>query len=104
MSETDGEDLVGTNGSVVRLTINHVVKAIRLLIPKEPIKTFTRLLCAISILLLPLCIAKPFGQLFHDAQRVVPERLNLYGQSTARRHNPITDFRIHPSQLHALFA
>src|ERR1043165_1199398 len=96
MREADGEDLVWTNGGVPALAINHIVKTTGLRIPEQFIKTRPRQLCAVSVLSLPLRLAKLCSQLFHDAQGVVPERLNLYGQSPSRRHDPIANLRVHP--------
>ena len=54
--------------------------------------------------LAPDFIAKARGEIFHDAQRVVPQRLNLHRLADARRHYPVADFGVHPGELHARFA
>ena len=48
--------------------------------------------------------AEPMGKAFHDAQGVVPQRLDLDGLTVLRRDHPIADFDVHPGQLHARFA
>src|SRR5690349_24096712 len=34
-----------------------------------------------------------------QAQRVVPERVDLHGFASPWRHHPVVDLRVHPSQL-----
>src|SRR6185503_13345728 len=42
--------------------------------------------------------AVPIGE---QAQRVVPERVDLDGLAASRRHDPLADLRIHPRELEA---
>ena len=46
----------------------------------------------------PLFVADPAADLFHDAQPVVPQRLNLDGFSRPGSDHPIPDFGIHPGE------
>ena len=39
------------------------------------------------------------GPLLHQAQRVVPERVDLDRLAAARRHDPVVDLRVHPGEL-----
>ncbi len=43
------------------------------------------------------------GEAGHDAQAVVPQRVDLYRLANPRRHHPIADFGIHPGKLHTRF-
>ncbi len=44
------------------------------------------------------------GERLHDAERVVPQGIDLHRLANARRHHPVIDLGVHPRQLHARFA
>src|SRR6266567_8089281 len=67
------------------------------------IETPTRHGRHISITLPPSLVGELVGQVFHDAKSVVPERLDFDRLATARRHDPVADLGVHPSELDAGF-
>ena len=44
------------------------------------------------------------GKVRHDAQRIIPEGVNLHRLADAGRDHPIIHFGIHPGKLHARFS
>src|ERR1043165_1589108 len=104
MRKADRKDLIRTNGSVLIVAVNRVIKTTRLFIPEPLVEARARALGQFSVSHTIRFIAKLCGQFPHDTERVVPERLNLYSKPAPRRHDPITDLRIHPGQLHSLLA
>src|ERR1043165_5709565 len=102
--QADGEDLIGTKRSVLPSSVNQVVEAARLPVPEARVETLTCARGHPGVLALVRYEAEPAGELFHRAQGVVPERLNLDGLAAPRRDDVVADLRVHPRQLHALRA
>src|ERR1700693_5384027 len=94
------ENLIGPNGGVGRAAIHDVVEVSALLVPEKSVEAQLSEGGHGAIALLVGLIAKGTSEILHDAERVVPERLNLNGLAATRGHDPIPDFGIHPGQLH----
>jgi hypothetical protein len=94
----------GTNGWIGRTAVYHVVQATKLFVPKEsieaPLRDRGHVVIAPSRSLAP----EPAGQVFHDAQRVLPESLYFDGFATTRRDHPVIDLGVHPRELGSRFA
>jgi len=102
--QTDRNYLVWSDRRVSSFTVYHIVKTTRLFIPKQLVETSARFVSHRAVLLLCVWLIESCGEVFHDAQGVVPKRLNLNRLSMTRRDYPVADFRIHPGQLHARLA
>src|SRR6266567_90659 len=98
------ENLIGTNRWVRRGAVRNVVQAASILVPEEAIKTPTRHRRHIAIPLRASFVFELLRKVFHDSQRVVPERLNLHGFSAARCNYPIANLGVHPCELNTGFA
>src|SRR4051812_37606120 len=104
MSQARGDDLIRANRSVARFSINNVVETARLFVPELLIETRAHARGRRAVLAPVVFKPELARETFHDAQGVVPERLNLDGLAGARRYLAARHPRVHPSQLHALFA
>src|SRR6202035_4309286 len=49
-------------------------------------------------------VLEPAGQVFHDAQCVVPKSLDFNGFTATRRYYPVADLCVHPCELDSHFA
>src|SRR5215831_8143194 len=104
MRQADGEYLIGTNGCIRRRTVGYVIKASRLVVPKQTVEAPTGHGRHVAITLLTCFVAKLSREIFHDAKRVVPKSLNLDRLAAARSHDPVANLGIHPGKLHSLLA
>jgi hypothetical protein len=102
--EAHCEDLVGADGWIGRTSIYHVVQATELFVPKKPVETPMRDRGHVAIAFSCSLIPEPEGQVFHNAQRVVPESLNFDRFAATRRYHPVADFGVHPRELDSQFA
>src|SRR5271169_6777374 len=98
MLECDRKDLVRPESSIVAvLAIDDIVQIAARRMPKAAIEGIARLV-RIGCEFLGfgvLCFTQPIRQ---QAERVVPERVDLDRLAAARGHHPIADFRIHPGE------
>src|SRR5689334_5890810 len=96
--QADCEDLVRADRRVWRRTVCHIVQTASVLVPKETIETPARDRCHVSVTLLTRLVPELAGQILHDAEGVIPERLDFNGLAAARRYDPVTDLGIHPGE------
>src|SRR5690242_19386138 len=89
MVQADGENLVWTNRSIRRTAVDNVIEALRVLVPENPIEGPAGESCQTGIFFPSFFIVKTRGQVFHDAQSVIPERLDLNWLAASRRHHPV---------------
>src|SRR5688572_4277316 len=96
MSQADGENLVRPNRTVFLITVDDVKQTVRFLVPEQMVEALTSVAGKLAEKGLRPAIAKPARELFHGAQSVVPESLNLNGFAMPRRDDPVSYFGIHP--------
>ena len=101
MKQADGENLVGPDGLVAAIAVDHVVETARGFVPELLAKTVPRAIGQLLVVCAGDVVPKAPRQVFHGAERVVPERLNLDGFAMPRRDHPIADLGVHPSELHS---
>ena len=99
--QAHGEDLVWTNGSIGRSTVDDVIEAPRVLVPENPVEGPAGKRRQAGIFLSPFPVAEARCEVFHDAQGVIPERLDLNRLSAARGHHPVANPGVHPGELRA---
>ena len=102
--EAHREDLVGADGWIGWTAVYHVVQATELFVPKEPVETPLRDRGQVAIALSRSFVPEPAGQVFHDAQRVVPESLDLNRFAPTRSYHPVADLGVHSRELDSQFA
>src|SRR6516165_7254316 len=99
MGQADCENLVRPDREVVALRrIEHVVET-ETIRTDEAAEAGPRLLG--ERIKHPTVAAEPGGEVKHGAERVVPEGVDLDRLAHPRRHDPVADLRVHPSQLDA---
>src|SRR5258705_1409828 len=103
VSQADGENLVWPNGAVFLITIDDVEQAARLLVPELSVEALERTTSKLPVESLCRIIPESAREIFHRAESVVPQRLNLDGFATPRRDDPISDLGVHPRQLNSGF-
>src|SRR5579864_1046700 len=101
MVQADGQNLVWPDGPVRRTSVDDVIEAPRILVPENPIEGPAGEICQAGIFFSQFFIAKTRGQVFYDAQSVIPERLDLNWLAASRRHHPVANFGVHPRELRA---
>src|SRR5882672_4122490 len=94
--QADGKDLIRTDRWIGRPVVHNVIETRVLFIPEKPVETLARNGCHPAIAFLFALVSKPAGEILHDAERIVPERLNLDWLPASRRHHPVADFGVHP--------
>src|SRR3984893_14002226 len=98
MLECDRKNLVRSESNVVTvLAIDDVVEIAACRVPKSAIEGIARLVrmgCEHVCFRVPR-FAQPIRQ---QAERIVPEGVDLDRLAAARGHHPIADFRIHPGE------
>src|ERR1700757_212641 len=102
--KADCEYLIRTDRWVWWSAVGDIVEAPGLLIPEEAVEAPAG---DVSHIAVPPCaglVAKPLSQVIHDAEGVVPQRLNLNRLSPPRCHHPIPDLCVHPGKLPPLLA
>ena len=98
MRQADGKDLVRTDAVVVAIrSVDHVVQALSVG-PHEPCEAGP---CDGGLGRERVRLAQHRGEFRHDAQRIVPQRVDLHRLADARRHHPIAHLGVHPGELHA---
>ena len=81
------------------LTVDDVVEVAAVVVPEALVERRPRGRCMLPELAagsLTLLLRDPAGQ---QAERVVPEGVDLDGLATARRHDPVVHLGIHPGEL-----
>src|SRR5947209_19121277 len=106
--ERDGEELVGPAGRVVPAlllpALDHVVEVAATLVPEALVEGAAAALGVRAEFLRRLLAAGLARPAFEQAERVVPERVDLDGLAAPRRHDPAVALRVHPRQLIAFRA
>jgi len=102
--QTHGENLIRSNGRVRRTTIHLVKQAADAFIPEQTIERPARDGSHLAIAVSSGIIAETLCEVFHDSQRVIPERLNLDRLAVSWRDYLVADLCIHPRELNARFA
>src|SRR5579864_290549 len=87
----NGKNLVGAQRSIVADAgrVNHVVAAVSLGIPKF-LKTLFRFVSKFFVAVERF--NEQAAKIGHRLERIDPKRINLYGFSRARSHDPIANF------------
>src|SRR5262249_44865060 len=98
------ENLIWTDGWVWGSTICNVIQASSLFIPEQAIETPAGHSRHVAVTLRASFVSKLLSEVLHDAERVVPKRLDFNGLSSSGGDYPITDLRIHPRELDSLLA
>src|SRR6185369_13873949 len=102
--QTDSKNLIGADGGVREVAVNHVIKTALFLVPEQAVEGPVRHGRHVAVAFLGSIVSKSEGEYFHDAERVVPKRLDLYWLAPTRSHNPVAHFGVHPGELNAGFA
>ena len=97
--QREGEELVGADRGIGAAGSEQIEEAAAVGIPK---------LCAEGVVDLVGAVVGVLAQfrrkMFHDFERVVPQRVDLDRFADPGRHYPVADLGVHPGQLHSLFA
>src|SRR5262249_28454763 len=104
IGQTDSEELVRPNGAIALSTVDDIIETVGRLIPEQAVKTGVCTCSHGAIALLAGAIVICLVQGLHNAQGVVPQRLNFHGLAIAWGYHPVTDSGIHPGKLHARFS
>src|SRR5947209_5707469 len=100
MSQRDGQQLVRSAGGVVAfLSIDYVVEVASFGIPETRVERLPRSLC-----LSRQAICRSGSKLrpepvSHEAQRVIPQCVDLHRLAPPGRHDPVANLGIHPGEL-----
>src|SRR5262245_21981157 len=100
IGQTDGKDLIRPDRAIALSAVDDVVQTAGRLVPKKAVNTGVCSFSHRARLLLTSGMAIRLCQRLHDAQGIVPQRLNFHGLTIAWGHYPVTDPRIHPGELH----
>src|SRR2546426_5461145 len=98
------EYLIRTDTSVRWSAVNNVIQIAALLIPQQAIEAPFRESNHAVVSLPRGFITQTSSNVLHNANRVVPERLNFHRLAASWRNNPLANLRVHPGQLHAWLA
>src|SRR5438067_796342 len=101
MRQTNGKDLIWADSRVRRPAIHYVIQAFSALIPEQLVETPVRERSHVAVTFASRFIAKSLCQIFHDPERVVPQRLDLHWLPGSRSDHPVANFGVHPGKLHA---
>jgi hypothetical protein len=102
VGQRHGEKLVGTQAEVVAVgAVQHVVAVAHLRVPET---AEARLRLRRQRLVDRFVLAKLARKVGHNAQRAVPERVDLHRLAGARRDHPVVHFGVHPGELHPFLA
>src|SRR5262249_39998102 len=104
IGQTDGKDLIRPDSTIALSTVDDIIETVGCLVPEQVGKTGVCTCSHGAIALLASGIAIRLRQGFHNAQSVVPQRLNFHGLAIAWSYHPVTDSGIHPGELHARFS
>ena len=85
----------------LRVAIHHVKETAGRFIPELPAKAIARPVRQLLVVRGIASFPEALRQIFHRAQGVVPERLNLDRLSAPRRDHPVAHLGVHPGQLHS---
>ena len=96
MRKADGEDLVGAQGAISVPVFDDVVEAAGRGIPEARVKGCRASSAKLSHRASADGSAKRRRKVCHDAQSVVPQRLDLDRLADARRDYIVADFGVHP--------
>src|SRR5688500_6903692 len=96
MLEADGNNLVGSNGTIAMFSVYNIVQTVTVFVPKLSDETRLCAFGQLRILALVIFFSKFTRQMFHYSQRVIPQRLSFYGLAMSRSHYPVAHLRIHP--------
>ena len=97
--QADGEDLIRPNRRIGRSSIRKVEKAAAFFVPEQAIEAPAGYRRHIAITLVTSIVSEPVSKFLHDAESVVPKRLNLYRLPAPGSYHPIPDLRVHPGDL-----
>ena len=99
--QADGKNLVRTDAVVDTIRpVDHVVQALSVG-PQKPCEAGPR---GGSLGRERVRLAQHHCEVRHDAQRVVPQRVDLHRLADPRGHHPISNLGVHPGELHAVLA
>src|SRR5712691_9271970 len=101
MRQAHSKDLIRTNAGVRRPAVDNVIQVTALFIPQQAIEAPLGEGGHAVVALPPWFVTDAPSKLLHDADCVVPERLDFDRLAAARRHNPIANLCVHPRQLNA---
>ena len=103
MAQRNGEQLVGPARGIIPVFAVHDVEQVAALCgPEAAVERFARARDVFGERprgFLAALLAQPA---LEQAQRIVPERVDLDGFSAARRHHPAIHLRVHPGELISL--
>src|SRR5215469_14772456 len=102
--QADREDLIRTNTPVGQAVVHYVIQVATCFIPEQAIEAGACENCHCVVSLTASFVADTGGKVFHNANCVVPERLNFHRLPMSRRDDPVADPCVHPGQLHARLA
>src|SRR5690349_5268100 len=101
--QADREDLVRPYRGIAMFTVDHVVQTAGLRVPELSVEAVFRVLGKLVQKHLRSRVAELVRKIAQNAERVVPERLNLDGFARPGSNNPVADLSVHPGELDAGF-
>src|SRR5581483_3150436 len=104
VGQAHSQYLIGADARVRRTSVYNVVQITAVLVPQEAIEAPLRECCHVAVALSCSVVPDRLCEAFHDAECVIPERLDFDGLAASWRYDPVTDLGIHPCKLHARFS
>ena len=99
--QADRQKLVRSNARVNAVVEHDVVAAISFGIPESGVESIGNFRGQLREFFGGGALSETLGQIRGDAQRVVPERVQLDGPAGARRDQPVGDLGVHPGRADA---
>ena len=105
MRQRDRQDLIRPALRIVAslFGVDNVEEIAFVGVPESPVERALGMRCPVAVFD-RRSVAVLVGPLFHQLQRVVPQRVDLHRLAAPRRDDPVVDLRVHPRELIALRA